>query len=65
MSAVSVKSTNSRFNFAVQNGKNRPNNNPFNDMASFSSNGLGQILGFINQSNQNKYNENYQSGTTS
>jgi hypothetical protein len=51
MSAVSVKSTNSRFNFAVQNGNKRPNNNPFNDMASFSSNGLGQILGFINQTN--------------
>ena len=48
MSVASAKSTNSRFNFAIQNVNQRPNNNPFNDIASYSSNGLGQILGLIN-----------------
>ena len=39
-SVISNQSLNSRLNNKV-----RPNNNPFNDVQSFSSNGMGQIVG--------------------
>ena len=41
-SVISNQSVNSRFNIQPNN---RPNNNPFNDVQSFSSNGMGQIVG--------------------
>ena len=47
LSVNSNNSINSRFNMAqAVNGNNkRPQNNPFTDIQSFSSNGLGQIMG--------------------
>lgn len=58
-SVNSIQSYNSRFNMAnAMNGNNqRPQNNPFHDTQSFSSNGAGQVVGVsfkhIDQKNHN------------